>query len=96
MTDFLTGYDERTKNIGLLAFYRKSRRLRWRRSIPTTDIEKVHEVSSATATPIVDGDRVYTYFGSAGLFTDNLEGEPVWSVLLPLAKLISEADLPQF
>ena len=83
---FLTSYDEKTKNIGLLAFDRKSGRLRWRLDSDNRDRESPRGKQSATATPIVDGDRVYSYFGSAGLFSHNLEGEPIWSVPLPLAK----------
>ena len=46
----------------------------------------MHEVNNpATATPVVDGERVYVYFGSAGLFCYDLEGKPVWSNLMPVA-----------
>jgi outer membrane protein assembly factor BamB len=84
---FLTSFDPKANKLELLAIDRKNGRLRWRQTIPATEIEKVHEVSSpATATPIVDGERVYSYFGSAGLFCHDLDGKLIWSVPLPVAK----------
>jgi outer membrane protein assembly factor BamB len=34
--------------------------------------------SYASETPIVDGERVYAYFGNIGLFCYDLEGNPLW------------------
>jgi hypothetical protein len=39
------------------------------------------------STPAADGDRVYAYFGSAGLFAFDFDGKPVWSYPLPLPKM---------
>ncbi len=33
----------------------------------------------AAETPVADGERVYVYFGSAGLFCFDLKGKPVWT-----------------
>ena len=35
--------------------------------------------SCAAETPVVDGERVYAYFGRVGLFSFDFSGEPVWS-----------------
>ena len=35
--------------------------------------------SYASETPVTDGERVYFYFGNAGLFVFDLSGKPVWS-----------------
>jgi len=35
--------------------------------------------SYASETPVTDGERVYFYFGSVGLFVFDLKGTPVWS-----------------
>ena len=35
--------------------------------------------SYASETPVTDGERVYFYFGNAGLFAFDLDGKPVWS-----------------
>jgi outer membrane protein assembly factor BamB len=33
----------------------------------------------ASETPVTDGERVYAYFGSVGLFVFDLNGKPLWS-----------------
>ena len=35
--------------------------------------------SYASETPVTDGERVYFYFGNAGLFAFDMTGKPVWS-----------------
>jgi outer membrane protein assembly factor BamB len=35
--------------------------------------------SYASETPVTDGERVYFYFGSVGLFVFDMTGKPVWS-----------------
>jgi outer membrane protein assembly factor BamB len=35
--------------------------------------------SYATETPVTDGERVYAYFSSLGLFVFDMNGKPVWS-----------------
>jgi outer membrane protein assembly factor BamB len=35
--------------------------------------------SYASETPVTDGERVYVYFGSIGLFVFDMKGAPVWS-----------------
>jgi len=83
---FLTSFDSGAKKLELLAFDRRNGKLRWRQEIPATKIEEVHAVSSpATATPIVDGERVYVYFGSAGVFCYGFDGKLVWSKPMPTA-----------
>ncbi len=39
--------------------------------------------SYASETPVTDGERVYAYFGNVGIFCYDLEGQPLWSRLLP-------------
>ena len=42
--------------------------------------ESKHQKNSyASETPVTDGERVYVYFGNAGLFAYDLNGKPVWS-----------------
>ena len=56
--------------------------------MPAQQIEKVHPLSSpATATPAVDGERVYVYFGSFGIQCFNVGGELLWSRALPMPKM---------
>jgi len=81
---FLTSFDSAAKEFEVAAYDRKTGARRWRQAIPAPAIEKVHAVSSpATATPVVDGERVYVYFGSLGLFCYDFDGKPVWNMPLP-------------
>ena len=84
---FLTGFDAASKELEVTAFDRRDGRMLWRRVAPAPEIEKVHAVSNpATATVAADRERVYAYFGSAGLFCYDHTGKPVWSKTLPAAK----------
>src|SRR6185295_16984854 len=56
-------------------------KIRWERevhrAVPTGP--KHVKNTYATETPVTDGERVYAYFGSAGLFAFDLQGTPIWS-----------------
>lgn len=85
---YLTAFDATAKELVTLAYDLRSGRMRWRQVAPASEIEKVHQVSNpATATPALDGERVYAYFGSAGLFCYDLAGKLVWSEPMPVAKI---------
>lgn len=45
--------------------------------LPSTSIHLKNTYASET--PVTDGERVYAYFGNAGLFCLDLEGKEVWS-----------------
>ncbi len=49
---------------------------------------KPHHIKNtlASETAATDGERVYAYFGNCGLFCYDLNGELVWSKLLPAAE----------
>jgi len=84
---FLTGYNKETKKLEVFCIDRSSGNIRWRRIVPTEQIEKVHSISSpATATPATDGERIYLYFGSYGLLCYDLGGSLQWTVPLPIPK----------
>ena len=81
---FLTAGDRETKKLEVLCLHRKTGKLLWRRQVIATTIERLHDINSpATATPAVDGERVYAYFGSYGLLCFDLDGNPQWT--LPMA-----------
>ena len=40
----------------------------------------------ASETPVTDGERVYAYFGNAGLFCYDMEGKPLWQTNWPAVK----------
>ena len=43
--------------------------------------------SYASETPVTDGERVYAYFGSAGLYCFDMNGKPLWSQKAPLHEM---------
>ena len=59
----------------------KTGAIRWERTVRTAvPAESKHQKNSyASETPVTDGERVYAYFGNAGLFAFDLSGTPVWS-----------------
>jgi outer membrane protein assembly factor BamB len=84
---FLTAFDKDRKMLVVMAFDRRNGKILWQKEVPSPSIEEVHEISSpATATPALDGERVYVYFGSNGLHSFDMEGKLIWSVSLPVAQ----------
>jgi outer membrane protein assembly factor BamB len=81
---FLTGVNTERKKLEVMALNRTTGAVLWRQDVPVDQLEPVHEISSpATATPVVDGERVYVYFASFGLIAYDLDGNQKWSVPLP-------------
>ena len=66
-----------------LAISRTDRKILWQRSVhEAIPREGGHDTGSlASASPVTDGERVYAFFGSHGLYALDVEtGEPVWDV----------------
>ena len=59
----------------------KTGKVRWQRAVhAAVPKESKHQKNSyASETPVTDGQRVYVYFGNAGLFAYDLNGKPAWS-----------------
>ena len=70
-----------------LAFDRETGRELWRRAVHEGPVyDNRHRSNTyASPTPLTDGQRVYFFFGSEGLFAFTLDGDPLW-----------EADLGDF
>lgn len=84
---FLTGYIKEKKKLEVFCIDRSNGNILWHQIVPTEQIEKVHPISSpVTATPAADGERVYVYFGSCGLFCYDFAGKQQWIVPLPIPK----------
>jgi len=84
---FLSAFDSQTQKLSLICLSRKTGAVLWRHEAPAPQIEKTHEVSNpATATPAVDGERVYAYFSSYGLMAFNHAGESAWTLPLPMPR----------
>jgi outer membrane protein assembly factor BamB len=67
----------------------KSGKIRWERAIHSAvPPQPVHQKNSyASETPVTDGERVYVYLGYVGLFAFDMDGKPVWSKPMPVAKM---------
>ncbi|HEY3862070.1 MAG TPA: PQQ-binding-like beta-propeller repeat protein [Verrucomicrobiae bacterium] len=82
---FLTGCDG--SRLETICVDLSSGKIRWRQAIDAPVLEKVHKVNSdATPTPVCDGERVYSYFGSFGLAAYNFDGSEAWRKPLPMPK----------
>lgn len=59
----------------------------WRAEAPAKKIEPFHktEGSPAASTPVTDGTRIVSYFGSCGLCCYDLAGKELWNYELPTA-----------
>ena len=76
---FLTTYRPESKELALVALDEKSGQALWRKAIIPESIEQTHPIGNpATATPACDGDRLFVFFGSAGLLCYDLEGRKLW------------------
>jgi outer membrane protein assembly factor BamB len=58
-----------------------SGRIRWEREVSNSPPAQAKHLknSYASETPVTDGERIYVYFGNAGLFVFDMTGRPVWS-----------------
>ena len=62
-----------------IALDRKSGEIVWERSEPHRELEKIHTIGShAQPSPVTDGERVISFFGSSGMFCYDLTGKLIW------------------
>lgn len=66
----------------VLAVNRKDGKILWQRQVRDGLPHEVrHQTGSyAAASPVTDGERVYAYFGSQGLYCLDFDGKPVWEI----------------
>lgn len=64
----------------VLAFSLEDGRQLWRRVAAERVPHETHYIDSswASASPVTDGERLFAFFGSNGLFAYNLDGELLW------------------
>jgi len=85
---FLTAFDAEKKQLLVMGLDRATGRELWRKDVPYEALGPVHPLSTpATATPVVDGERIYAYFVQAGLFAYSLDGTLAWKLALPAAQV---------
>jgi outer membrane protein assembly factor BamB len=76
---FLTTYRPDSKELAVVALEEKTGRELWRNPIVPEQVEQTHPIGNpATATPACDGQRLFVFFGSAGLFCYDLDGHKQW------------------
>ena len=76
---FLTAFGADKGELHTLAMDRGTGEVLWQQTITPEEIEKVHRINGpASATPAVDGDFVYVYFGSYGLLAFDHDGGKQW------------------
>ena len=70
-----------------IAYTRRDGKEAWRAHAPAKAIEPFHmtEGSPAASTPVTDGKRIISDFGSCGLFCYDLAGKELWRYELPTA-----------
>jgi len=75
-----------------IAYHRADGKEAWRAEAPAKGIEPYHptEGSPAASTPVTDGERIVSYFGSCGLFCYDLSGKELWKHEMPAAATIAD------
>jgi outer membrane protein assembly factor BamB len=86
----LTAFDD--GKLTTIAYDCASGAERWRAVAPHREIEPFHptEGSPAASTPVTDGTRIISYFGSCGLFCYDLEGKELWRYEMPAAHTVAD------
>ncbi len=63
----------------LICFDRSTGKLLWQTGIDVTEREPTHETNPyCSASPAIDGERLFVSFGAAGLYAYNFEGKELW------------------
>ncbi len=70
----------------------KTGKLRWEREVARAAPSQAKHMknSYASETTATDGERVYAYFGSAGLFAFDMDGKAIWSKPMTPMKMRSD------
>src|SRR6266478_4671569 len=75
-----------------IAYRRTDGKEAWRAEAPAKQIEPFHktESSPAASTPVTDGERIVSYFGSCGLVCYDLSGKQLWRLDMPVAAVMGD------
>lgn len=78
---FLTAV--RDKKLVTISLDRTSGAIQWEVEAPYDKLEEVHSTGNhAQPSPVTDGERVITFFGSCGLFCYDMKGQPLWKIAM--------------
>lgn len=76
---FLTSASPDGNDRWILCYRRSDGQLLWKTEVPKGPIKQIYPKNSyASSTVSTDGERVYAYFGNAGLLAVDFEGKVVW------------------
>ncbi|MGC3957575.1 MAG: PQQ-binding-like beta-propeller repeat protein [Verrucomicrobiota bacterium] len=83
---YLTAFED--GKLETLCLQRRDGKLLWKADAKTEKIEDFNtaEGSPAASTPVTDGKRVVSYFGSCGLICYDTKGKELWRYSLPTAE----------
>jgi outer membrane protein assembly factor BamB len=81
---FLTSADAAGgNNRSILCFQRSDGKLLWKTVVPEAAAERLHRKNSyASSSVSTDGERIYGYFGNAGMVAVDFEGKLIWHTKL--------------
>jgi outer membrane protein assembly factor BamB len=75
----LTTWKADSKELATLAIDAKTGKTIWRKALSPQQVEQTHEIGSpATASVATDGERLFVFFGSAGMYCYDLQGKLLW------------------
>jgi outer membrane protein assembly factor BamB len=76
---FVTLAERATNRRTLICFDRASGKLLWQSGVTYDGDDPTHQTNPhASASPVTDGERIYVWFGSAGLIAYDFNGKEVW------------------
>jgi outer membrane protein assembly factor BamB len=86
----ITAFDD--GKLYTIAYNRADGKELWRAHAPAKQIEAYHktEGSPAASTPVTDGEKIVSYFGSCGLFCYDLTGKELWKYETPMAVTMAD------
>jgi len=78
---FITTAAEDGSNRSVLCYRRSDGKLLWQTAVPAAPAEKLYPKNSyASASVSTDGQRVYAYFGNAGMAAFDFDGKVAWHI----------------
>src|SRR5579872_2922609 len=69
----------RDQKLLVMCLDRADGKVLWETEVPHDRLEEIHRIGSHDqCTPAADGERIVSFFGSAGLFCHDVEGKLLW------------------
>ncbi len=86
----ITAFDQ--DKLFTIAYNQTDGKEAWRAQAPAQKIERFlkNEGSPAASTPVTDGQRIISYFGSCGLFCYDASGKQLWKFEMPTVAMPGE------